>query len=174
MGWNSWDAYGTTVTESEFKANADHMASVIPAVNRFPSSASGHGFKPLADYVQDLGLKFGIRIMRGISTCPWNSDMYAIDMSRPDAAAYYNSIVKLYASWGVDYIKADDIARPAHREEIAAIHHAIVATGRPIVVSLSPGLAMIQDAAFLSEMRVCGGFPMTSGITGRRCGSTSF
>jgi len=218
MGWNSWDCYGTTVTEAEVRANADYMAQhlkqhswqyvvidiqwsepnaqahgyragaqlsmdqygrLIPAVNRFPSSAGGadgRGFKPLADYVHSLGLRFGIHIMRGIprqavkanlpvfasqaraadiadtaSVCPWNSDMYGVDLGRPGAQDYYDSIVKLYADWGVDYIKADDIARPAHREEIAALHRAIGKTGRPIVLSLSPGPAMIKDVAFLQD-----------------------
>lgn len=215
MGWNSWDCYGTTVTEAEVKANADYMAKrlkehgwqyvvidiqwsepnakahgyrqnaelamdeygrLIPAANRFPSSSEGRGFKPLADYVHGLGLRFGIHIMRGIprqavkanlpvsgskvraadiadpnSVCPWNSDMYGVDMSRPGAQDYYDSILKLYANWGVDYIKADDIARPAHREEIAALHRAIQKTGRPIVLSLSPGPAMIKDVQFLQE-----------------------
>ncbi len=105
MGWNSWDCYGTAVTEAQVKANADYMAQhlkqhgwqyvvvdiqwsephaqahgyrpgaelamdeygrLIPAANRFPSSAGGQGFKPLADYVHGLGLRFGIHIMRGI------------------------------------------------------------------------------------------------------------
>jgi alpha-galactosidase len=55
--------------------------------------------------------------------------MYGVDMSRPGAQAYYDSIVRLYAGWGVDFIKADDILRPIHRDEIAAIHQAIVKTG---------------------------------------------
>jgi alpha-galactosidase len=215
MGWNSWDCFGTSVTEAEVKANADYMAAhlkqhgwryivvdiqwsepdprshgyradaalamdeygrLIPAPNRFPSSAGGQGFKPLADYVHGLGLKFGIHIMRGIprravkadlpifggrtraaavadqfSVCPWNTDMFGVDMSRPNAQDYYDSILQLYARWGVDYVKADDIARPAHREEIAALHRAIVKTGRPIVLSLSPGPAMVKDAPFLRE-----------------------
>ena len=29
MGWNSWDCYGSTVTEDEVKANADYMASKL-------------------------------------------------------------------------------------------------------------------------------------------------
>ena len=215
MGWNSWDCYGTTVTEAEVRANAAYMAAhlkphgwqyvivdiqwsephpqahgyrpgaqlamdaygrLIPAVNRFPSSADGRGFRPLADYIHRLGLRFGIHIMRGIprqavqadlpvfgsqahaaaiadtaSVCPWNSDMYGLDLSRPGAQDYYDSILKLYADWGVDYIKADDIARPAHRAEIAALHRAILQTGRPIVLSLSPGPAMVKDAAFLAD-----------------------
>jgi hypothetical protein len=85
------------------------------------------------------------------SICPWNSDMYGVDMRRPGAQDYYDSLLRLYAEWGVDYIKADDIARPAHREEIAALHRAILKTGRPILLSLSPGPAMIKDLAFLQE-----------------------
>jgi alpha-galactosidase len=154
----------------------DEYGRLIPALNRFPSAAEGRGFKPLADYVHSLGLQFGIHIMRGIprravkanlpvlggtaraaeiadvhSVCPWNGDMYGVDLSKPGAQDYYDSILKLYAGWGVDYIKADDIARPAHREEIAALHRAILKTGRPIVLSLSPGPAQVKDFAFLQE-----------------------
>jgi alpha-galactosidase len=215
MGWNSWDCYGTSVTEAQVKANADYMAKnlarhgwqyivvdiqwsepnpraggyrpepqlamdgygrLIPAVNRFPSSADGRGFKPLADYVHSLGLKFGIHIMRGIprqavkanlpvwgatvraadiadrySVCPWNGDMYGLDMNRPSAQAYYDSIFKLYSDWGVDFIKADDIERPAHREEIVGVRWAIEKSGRPMVLSLSPGAARAKDAQFFRE-----------------------
>ncbi len=201
MGWNSWDSYGTTVTEAEVKANADAMAAKLkrhgwqyivvdiqwsdpqakahgyrpnaeltmddqgrltPAVNRFPSAAGGKGFGPLAAYVHGKGLKFGIHIMRGVprraavaaqiadtsSTCRWNSDMYGVDMSKPGGQEYYDSIVKLYAGWGVDYIKADDMAIPFHGAEIEALHKAIVKSGRPIVLSLSPGPADIAKADF--------------------------
>ncbi len=201
VGWNSWDSYGTTVTEAEVKANADAMAAKLkrhgwqyivvdiqwsdpqakahgyrpnaeltmdsqgrltPAVNRFPSAAGGKGFGPLAAYVHGKGLKFGIHIMRGVprraavaaqiadtsSTCRWNSDMYGVDMSKPGGQEYYDSIVKLYAGWGIDYIKADDMAIPLHAAEIEALHKAIVKSRRPIVLSLSPGPADIAKADF--------------------------
>jgi alpha-galactosidase len=153
----------------------DQYGRLTPAVNRFPSAAGDAGFKPLADYVHSLGLKFGIHILRGIprqavrantpvlgtnvrasdiadrySTCPWNGDMYGVDMSRKGAQAYYDSIVQMYADWGMDFIKADDEARPIHREEIAALHKAIEKTHRPIVLSLSPGPARVVDAQFLA------------------------
>ena len=44
----------------------DEYGRFQPAPGRFPSSAGGRGFGPLAAYVHDLGLKFGIHIMRGI------------------------------------------------------------------------------------------------------------
>jgi hypothetical protein len=152
----------------------DSNGRLVPAVNRFPSSANGQGFKPLADYVHSKGLKFGIHILRGIprqavaqnapilgstvhaadvadkqSLCQWNTDMYGVDMSKPGAQAYYDSIVAQYAQWGVDFIKADDMSRPYHKAEIAALHHAIVKTGRPIVLSLSPGPAPLTEVEHL-------------------------
>ena len=42
----------------------DEYSRLIPAENRFPSSANGAGFKPIADKIHAMGLKFGIHIMR--------------------------------------------------------------------------------------------------------------
>ena len=211
MGWNSWDCFGTTLTEEQAKAQADAQAKylkssgwiyftvdiqwyepdsqghsyrrgtrlemdeysrLIPARKKFPSSSNGRGFKPLADYVHSKGLKFGIHIMRGIpkqavrdntpilgtnaraadiantrSTCAWNPDMYGVDMNKPGAQDYYDSLFKLYASWGVDFVKVDDISRPYDRvqqAEIEAIRKAIDKCGRPMVLSLSPGDTPIE------------------------------
>ncbi len=148
------------------KPAMDAHGRMIPAPNRFPSSAGGKGFTQLAKEVHALGMKFGIHVMRGIpraaveanlpilgtqyraadiadraSICSWNPDMYGVDMTRPGAQAYYDSIFRLYADWGVDFVKMDDMSRPydAHAPEIEAAHKAIVATGRPIILSLSPG-----------------------------------
>lgn len=157
--------------QEQWEVSIDKFGRVIPAENRFPSAAGGKGFKPLADYVHKLGLKFGIHIMRGIpreavkrnlpilgsnaraaavadlkNPCPWSTAMHGIDVTKPGGQEYYDSIVKLYAEWGVDYIKADDMswaeppaAETYHASEIEALHKAIVKSGRPIVLSLSPG-----------------------------------
>lgn len=142
----------------------DEYGRLVPAVRRFPSAAGGLGFKALADAIHALGLKFGLHIQRGIprqavqantpiwgsparaaqvadptSICPWNTDMYGVDMSQPGGQAYYDSLAALYTGWGVDFIKADDIASPFYPAEIAALSAAIAKTGRPIVLSLSPG-----------------------------------
>jgi hypothetical protein len=153
----------------------DAWSRLIPAANRFPSSAGGKGFKPLSDFVHGLQLKFGIHIMRGIprqaahagspvlgttstareiahpnSICPWNTDMYGVDPAAPGARAYYDSLFALYAEWGVDYVKVDDIAASrlygSHPAEIAMIRSAIDNCGRPIVLSLSPGPAPLDHA----------------------------
>jgi alpha-galactosidase len=203
MGWNSWDCFGTTVTEGQVRQQADFMAEklkvhrwqyivvdiqwyqptakgheyqkdahlamdgfgrLIPAPEKFPSSANGRGFRPLADYLHGKGLKFGIHMMRGISRqavqqntpiegtpyraadiadtnslCDWNPDMFGVNMSKPGAQEYYDSLMEQVASWGVDFIKVDDLSRPYHQAEIEAIRKAIDKSGRPIVFSTSPG-----------------------------------
>ena len=113
----------------------DEYGRFPPALNRFPSATNGKGFKPLADYVHGKGLKFGIHIMRGMPVvavkkntpvlgsdaklqdiystegqCMWLKDMYTIVAGKHGAQEYYNSIFQLYASWGVDFVKIDDLS----------------------------------------------------------------
>jgi alpha-galactosidase len=218
MGWNSWDSFGLTITEPEYKANAEWMAKHLkkfgwqyavidegwylqnpesggkpawqftvdthgrftPALNRFPSAAHGEGFKPLADWVHSLGLRFGVHIIRGIpreavvknlpiagspyhardaadqtDTCFWNHDTYGV---RNNAAghAYYNSLARLYASWGLDFIKVDCISSlPYKADEIHMISAGLRSSGRPIILSLSPGptsLAVADDVRHYAQM----------------------
>lgn len=84
-----------------------------------------------------MGLKFGLHLMRGTprlavernlaipgtpyraadiadrtNGCYWNPDMCGVDMAKPGAQAYYNSVFDLYASWGLDVIKVDDMSHP--------------------------------------------------------------
>src|SRR3546814_17837433 len=83
-----------------------------------------------------------------VNICPWNSDMYGVDMSKPGAQAYYDSVFRQIASWGVVFVKVDDISRPYHRNqpEIEAVRRAINASGRPMVLSLSPGETPLSAA----------------------------
>lgn len=162
----------------------DEFSRLIPAVNRFPSAANGKGFKPIADKIHAMGLKFGIHIMRGIprqaahyntatvtpgvtardlahhySVCPWNTDMYGIDHTKKGAQEYYDSLLELYASWDVDYIKCDDIANTEFKpsepysaeKEIEMLRKAIDKCGREIVLSLSPGPAPVANAEHLCQ-----------------------
>jgi alpha-galactosidase len=212
MGWNSWDAYGLTIDEGQFKANAQVLAGLgpdwryavidegwymgnpfgdklatrdyqldgngrlIPATSRFPSAADGAGFKPLADWAHVRGLKFGIHIVRGIprqavhdnlpvadskfraadaadtsDTCGWDDGNYGV-ADNEAGQAYYDSLLKLYAQWGLDFLKVDCIAdHPYKASEIRQIALAIQHSGRPIVLSLSPGPAQIAHAAELAR-----------------------
>ena len=201
MGWNSWDAYGLTVIEADFKANVEVLKTLqpfgwntavidegwymdnplgakladrkyqldghgllMPSLGRFPSAANGAGLKPLGDWVHAQGLKFGVHVVRGIpkqavdanlpiagsnfrsgeaadtsDLCPWDDGNYGV---KDNAAgqAYYDSMVKQYADWGVDYIKIDCIAdHPYKPVEIRQVSDAIMHSGRDIVLSLSPG-----------------------------------
>ncbi|GAA4518845.1 MULTISPECIES: glycoside hydrolase family 27 protein [Brachybacterium] len=203
MGWNSWDSFGTTVTEEEVLANArflaEHLAPygwdtvvididwsdpsarshgynvgapltmdehgrLLPDPVRFPSAAGGAGFGPLAEQIHGLGLRLGIHVMRGIprravaanspvlgselragdiadptNSCEWNPHMVGIDHTAPGASAYYDSVLALYAGWGVDFLKVDDMLWPYQAADIEAFAGAIERSGRPMQLSLSPG-----------------------------------
>lgn len=155
----------------------DQNGRYLPAENRFPSAKDGKGFKPLADYIHKKGLKFGIHIMRGIpkkavemklpvlganditadevySTelqCVWLRDNYTVVADKAGAQEYYNSIFNLYASWGVDFVKVDDLSRPYHQAEIELIRKAIDQCGRPIVLSTSPGETPVTSAEHVRQ-----------------------
>lgn len=160
--------------ESDARYVMDEYGRYQPAVNRFPSSAGGKGFKPIGDYIHNLGLKFGIHIMRGIPVlavkqnlpvfgtglkardiystegqCRWLKDNYTVDSKKEGAQAYYNSLFKMYATWGIDFVKVDDLA--GHLPEIEMVRKAIDNCGWPIVLSISPGPAKIEDAEFLKK-----------------------
>lgn len=157
----------------------DEYSRLLPAENRFPSSAGGKGLAPLAEYVHSLGLKFGLHIMRGIprqavhnhckimgtdktadqiaktdSICHWNTDMYGVDTEKEGAKEYYDSIFALYAQWGVDFIKCDDIARelPHEEKELIMLSGALKSCGREMVLSLSPGPALIEKAELYKQV----------------------
>ncbi|WP_224751291.1 glycoside hydrolase family 27 protein [Microbacterium helvum] len=215
MGWNSWDCYGTTVTEDEVIANAEFMAEHLlahgwdtividadwadpqprshgyneaarltidahgrlhPDPVRFPSSAGGAGFGPLAARLHGLGLKLGVHVMRGIprvavaadtpvlgtdstasqitdptNVCEWNPHYVGLDHTNPAAQAYYDSCVAQFAEWGLDFVKADDMLWPYQVPDIEAYALAVERADREIALSLSPGRDL--SAAHLDHLR---------------------
>lgn len=230
MGWNSWISYACSVTEAEFRAQADYMAQhllafgydtvvidahwaqalppkikisldshgrLLPCPQRFPSAAGGKGFKPLADYCHAKGLKFGLHMMRGMPIeamarkCKilgtkiicgsvvdpsrptgWDTGNRSIDMRKSGSQAYYDSLFKLFAEWGVDFVKYDDMVqtrRYGHclipspqAEEVEGIARARKAAGRAMVLSISPGELDPSHAAFMrrhvDQQRISGDF----------------
>ena len=242
MGWNSWDSYGTTLTEDELLANARFMAEhlknagwdtlvididwydptarahgyndnaplildeygrQLPDPVRFPSAAGGKAFGPLAAAVHELGLKLGMHMMRGIPriavdknlpvygtnytakdvadldhVCKWNPDNYGLNQSHPGAQAWYDAQLDLFASWGLDFLKVDDMQTPFHSDEIAAYHRAIAKAeakyGRSIDLSLSPAAGW-RRATSTSCARTpkCGVFPTICGTVGKTSTSSS-
>jgi alpha-galactosidase len=173
-GWYLEDPFGADTEKQKFVYDAN--GRLIPALNRFPSAANKVGLKPLADWVHSQGLKFGIHLIRGVprasvtsnkpianskftageaadttDVCPWNQDNYGI---KDNAAgqAWYDSMIGLYASWGVDYLKVDCISnRPYKITEIEQIAAAIKKSGRPIVLSLSPGPTGLENAQEIAQ-----------------------
>jgi len=163
-------AHGYNETNPDYVL--DEFGRFMPAVNRFPSAKGGKGFKPLADYIHGKGLKFGIHIMRGIpmvavkdnlpikgtkyrakdiysdqDQCLWLRDMYTVIPEKKGAQEYYDSLFELYASWGLDFVKVDDLSSPIYfAGEIEMIRKAIDRTGRKIVLSTSPGETPVAHA----------------------------
>jgi hypothetical protein len=194
VGWEyivvdlAWYGDGLTARGEQYKMERppqliDRWGRLIPNISLHPSAADGTGFKPLADHLHSLGLKFGIHIMRGVpwqaveakspikgtsytcdeialdkERCHWYKGMYSIDMTHPGGQAYYDSLGELYASWDVDFVKADDMnswtdeeTSPYRVDEVEGISRALQRSGRPMVLSLSPGGARLAQAAHLQR-----------------------
>lgn len=123
------------------------------------------GFKPIVDLAHNLGLKIGLHLMRGISRkavernlpimnspysaadiadtssiCAWNHHNYGVDMNKPGAQEYYDSVFQQVADWEFDLVKVDDLN--PYPQEIVAVAEAIEKTGREMIYSLSPGGAV--------------------------------
>ncbi|HEY5957088.1 MAG TPA: putative Ig domain-containing protein, partial [Polyangiaceae bacterium] len=164
--------------DSEQKIDAN--GRWLPSIAKFPSATGDLGFKPLADQIHALGLSFGIHLMRGIprksftanspianstytasqagnasDTCSWDNHMYGVRGDNDAGKAWYDSIYAQYASWGVDFVKVDDMMNPyggnvLHTAEVQAVAASIAKTGRSMVLSLSPGPNQPKDVSVLN------------------------
>lgn len=143
-----------------------------PNLTAFPDGMDG-----MAAWLHDRGLKFGIYLGPGIQPRLYDENpviagtnvhvqdvtdkalpgstlknTYKLEMSKPAARAYINSIVAQFAKWKVDFIKLDFVGPgggnlPADdREEVRQWHQAIVRSGRPIWLELSNYLSIDQAA----------------------------
>ena len=79
--------------------------------------------------------------------------------------------MELYASWGVDFIKVDDIAystiyRDSHRKEIEGIRKAIDKTGRRLYFPFHRDRQDFRMEAFSKRMPICGDLQTISGMSG--------
>lgn len=158
MGWNSWNHFGGHVTEADVRAAADALVSsgmaaagyryvVIDDTWQGRRNAAGvlqpnakfPDMRALAAYVHARGLKFGIYSSPGKETCAGHVGSYG----------HVAQDAKLFASWGVDYLKYDLCSyrkqlvgrSPAEQVRLMQqayrqMHDALAATGRPIVYSL--------------------------------------
>lgn len=144
--------------------NVNEFGLLQPSKTYFPN-----GLKPIIERCHAVGLKFGIHIMRGIprqsvelnvpiegtnyrardivnkkDTCVWCLQNYGVDMSKPGAQEFYDNWIKQLADWGVDFLKVDDVV--PYPAEVSAICKAVRKTGRDIVISLSPGNKVEEEA----------------------------
>jgi hypothetical protein len=155
-GWQgSFDAYGrpipNTTTFPNIQALVAHIhqngqkAGIywIPGVE-YPAVAANSPILGTPYHIQDIlvvpytaGNAFG-----GSGTSPYH---YKIDYTKPGAQEYTNSVVALFASWGIDYIKLDGVTPGSdsyglsidNRPDVAAWSQAIAASGRPIWLTIS-------------------------------------
>lgn len=158
----------------------DEYGRFVPFTKRFPSAlqeGQNTGFESIANWVHSHGLKFGIHIVRGIpresvsrnlpiegtdfeapdaadpkDACPWDPTSWGVKDS-PAGQAWYDSLLRQYARWGVDFLKVDCIAdHPYKLSEIRQIALAIRRSGRDIVLSLSPGPTAIEHHSEVAEL----------------------
>ncbi|MDA3816978.1 MAG: glycoside hydrolase family 27 protein [Prolixibacteraceae bacterium] len=150
MGWNSWNTFHCDVNEKLIRDVADvferdgyidagyeyiiiddcwalrerdENGNLVPDTVKFPS-----GIKALADYVHSKGLKFGIYSDAGTKTCA----------GYPGSKGFEIQDAKLFASWGVDYLKYDwcNTEGQKPQEAYKTISDALFATGRPIILGI--------------------------------------
>ena len=178
-GWYLANLNANDVRNVRFEM--DDNGRYVPVPARFPSAGATKTFRPLADYIHSLGLKFGLHIIRGIpreavaknlpiagskyfakeaaeisDVCPWNAYNYGLNPTQPAAQAYYDSLARQYAEWKVDFIKIDCISdHPYKGDEIRMFSEAMAKSGRGMVLSLSPGPTAIDkkdEVAKYSQM----------------------
>jgi len=175
------DSHGRYVpAPARFPSSTPKTGMVMAYVGRTPkleATIEETSFATLGQWVHAQGLEFGIHIVRGIprasverdlpiggssfhaedaadqtDTCPWDPTNWGV---RDNAAgqAWYDSLLRQYASWGVDLLKVDCIAdRPYKVSEIRMIRRAIDHAGRPMVLSLSPGPTALGHAAEVGSL----------------------
>jgi alpha-galactosidase len=165
MGWNDWAHYRCGFSAQTVLANARALVKTALATRGYNTvtvddcwmqktrDAAGNlqfdpqrfpdGIRPVADAIHKLGLKFGIYEDAGYETCGGYAGSGESDGGGHD---HFLQDARLFASWGVDYLKLDgcNLYVPkgsskvaAYRKAYAAERAALNSVGRPIVFSES-------------------------------------
>jgi alpha-galactosidase len=150
MGWNSWNTFNTNISENLIKNVADAFerdgykdagykyiiiddcwslkqrdeeGNLVADPAKFPG-----GIKALADYIHSKGLKIGIYSCAGTRTCG----------DYPGSKSHELQDAKLFASWGIDYLKYDwcNTAGLTAEKAYAMMRDALFAAGRPVVFGI--------------------------------------
>ncbi|MGC9198005.1 MAG: ricin-type beta-trefoil lectin domain protein [Acidobacteriaceae bacterium] len=172
MGWNDWAHYQCDFTAQTILQNAralvrtglaargyqtvtiddcwmlkdrDAQGNLQADPQRFP-----HGIKPVADAVHSLGLKFGTYEDAGAQTCGGYAGSGVPDGGGRD---HFLQDARLFASWGVDYLKLDgcnvyaapgESQNAAYRKAYLTQSMALRQVSRPVIFSESAP-AYFQD-----------------------------
>lgn len=162
-GWfGEYELQQGTIFPAEKHASDLHLNEYgyfLPSKCYFPN-----GFESLEERCRMHGLKFGVHLMRGIPrkayelnlpikgtnytardvaitdpklNCKWCTYCYGVNMDHPGGQAWYDGLIQHISDLGIDFIKYDDIV--PYPREIEGVARAIRKTGKPIVLSLSPG-----------------------------------
>ncbi|KAI4340680.1 hypothetical protein MLD38_025490 [Melastoma candidum] len=140
--------------------NIDFWGRVVPDPDRWPSCRNGKGFTDIAQKVHDMGLKFGIHVMRGISTQAFDANSPIHDSIKGGAyieggrqclgagRAFLRSLYSQYRDWGVDFVKHDCVfGDDFSLDEITYVSQVLAELDRPIIYSLSPGTHVTPEKA---------------------------
>lgn len=211
LGWSSWSFIRSHPDKSKIEAQALAMHQTLQAhgfqyinlddfwyldprqtVDKYgrwvvDSAKFPNGIPALANYVHNLGLKFGLYVTPGIPVAAYNANtpiehtryhardiadttrfetnynfggnaMYYIDYSKPGAQEFINSWARLFASWGVDYLKIDGVGN-FDISDVQSWSYALLKSGRPIHLGLSNSLALQNGAtwrAYANSWRTTG------------------
>ncbi len=165
MGWNDWAHYQCRVDSKVILSNAralvktglaargfntvtiddcwmrkqrGHHGNLQPNAHKFPQ-----GIHAVANDIHALGLKFGIYEDAGSATC---GGFAGSGVPNGGGPAHFLADARLFASWGVDYLKLDgcnvyaakgETPIEAYRAAYRAESEALKRVGRPIVFSES-------------------------------------
>ena len=167
MGWNSWNTFGCSPSESLIKGVADtFVSSGMAAVGyqyvniddcwmngrdssgnlQWDTSKFPAGIPSLATYVHGKGLKLGIYESPNATTCA----------GKTGGAGHEAQDANTFASWGVDYLKYDDCG--GSLTSFTTMHNALVATSRPIFYSINPVYGQgscVPPNCSVDELKVC-------------------
>jgi alpha-galactosidase len=150
MGWNTWNTFAGNINEALIQETAEAMiangmrdagyvyivlddcwsakerdgaGNLTADPAKFP-----HGMKALGEFLHEKGFKFGIYGCAGRKTCA----------GHPGGRGYEFADARMYASWGVDYLKYDwcETGTANAQETYKTMRDALYAAGRPIVFSM--------------------------------------
>ena len=176
MGFNTWNLYKCSVTATILEQTATAMVKTglkdsgyiyvnsddcwmsfnrsadgnqVPDPGKFPN-----GFKAVADFIHAQGMKSGLYTAKGPHTC----------QKRAASCLHEAQDAKLWASWGIDYVKDDSCStcsmpngtRYSDMDDYHRMWQGIQDSGRPMILTVegSPPADVITHGGWGNAKRV--------------------